>query len=113
GKRLGKHAVRLMALAAIGGSFLASLLAFAMLVSAGRAPEGQAVYQFQFTGWHWFDLSVGGGMGSAPLDVAFIVDRLSSVMMLIITGVGFLIHFYATAYMWDDHRADGGFHRFF
>ncbi len=34
-------------------------------------------------------------------------------MMLIITGVGFLIHLYASAYMWDDSRADGGFHRFF
>ncbi|HKQ68976.1 MAG TPA: hypothetical protein VJT73_06545, partial [Polyangiaceae bacterium] len=36
GKRLGKDAVRLMALSAIGISFLASLLAFAMLVAAGR-----------------------------------------------------------------------------
>src|SRR5256885_6026959 len=71
GKRLGKEAVRLMALAAIGGSFLASLVAFAMLVSAGRAPEGEAVYQFRFTAWHWFDVSTGGGMGSAPLDAGF------------------------------------------
>src|SRR6185295_20045354 len=100
GKRLGKEAVRLMALTAIGGSLLASLVAFAMLVIGGRAPEQEAVYQFRFTAWHWFDASAGGGIGTAPLDIAFTVDRLSSAMMLIITGVGFLIHVYASAYMW-------------
>src|SRR5262245_13130055 len=102
GKRLGKEGVRLMALAAMGGSFLG----FAMLVSAGRVAEGhehEAVLQFKWNAWHWLDVSTGGGFGSAPIDVAFVVDRLSVVMMLIITGVGFLIHLYATQYMWDDH----------
>ena len=49
GKRLGKEAVRLMALAAIGGSFVASLIAFAMLVAferqarrARRAPRASS-----------------------------------------------------------------------
>jgi NADH-quinone oxidoreductase subunit L len=112
GKRLGKDAVRLMALAVMGGSFLGSLIAFAMLRAAGG--EGhEAVHQFKWTAWHWLDVSTAGGFGSSSIDVAFIVDRLSSVMMLIVTGVGFLIHLYATAYMWDDDRADGGFHRFF
>jgi NADH-quinone oxidoreductase subunit L len=116
GKRLGKEGVRLMALAAIGGSFLASLIAFTMLVRAGRVPEGhehEAIREFKFTAWHWLDLSTANGFGSASIDVAFVIDHLSSVMMLIITGVGFLIHLYATTYMWDDHRDDGGFHRFF
>jgi NADH-quinone oxidoreductase subunit L len=96
-----------MALASIGGAFVASLLAFLMLRSAG--PEAS----FTWTAWHWLDVSIDGGNGSASLDVAFLVDQLSSVMMLIITGVGFLIHLYASAYMWDDARKDGGFHRFF
>ena len=122
GKRLGKDAVRLMALSAIGGSFLASLVAFAMLVGFGRqAGHGEhgahaavdVVQELKFTAWHWFDVSTSGGFGSAPIEVAFVIDRLSAVMMLIITGVGFLIHLYASAYMWDDDRLDGGFHRFF
>jgi NADH-quinone oxidoreductase subunit L len=121
GKRLGKEGVRLMALSAIGGSFLASLIAFAMLVSFGRQGHGEhgahgaaeGIQQLKFTAWHWFDVSTSGGFGSAPIEVAFLIDRLSSVMMLVITGVGFLIHLYASAYMWDDKRADGGFHRFF
>src|SRR3954470_9966436 len=84
GKRLGKDAVRLMALAAIGGAFVCSILAFFMLVSAGHAPEGhehEAVNQFKFVAWHWLDLSTEGGFGSSSLDVAFIVDHLSAVMM--------------------------------
>jgi NADH-quinone oxidoreductase subunit L len=121
GKRLGKDGVRLMALSAIGGSFLASLIAFAMLVSFGRAAHGEhgahadveVIDRLKFTAWHWFDVSTTGGFGSAPIEVAFTIDRLTSVMMLVITGVGFLIHLYATAYMWDDQRPDGGFHRFF
>src|SRR5258708_7067821 len=66
GKRLGKEAVRLMALTAIGGSFLASLLAFSMLVSAGRLPPGheaEAVHEFKFTAWHWLDVSTNNGFG--------------------------------------------------
>ncbi len=39
----------------------------------------------------------------------FLLDPLSSVMILIVTGVGFLIHVYATGYM----AHDGGFYRFF
>src|SRR5262245_28797406 len=116
GKRLGKEGVRFMALSAIGGSFLAALLTFFMLLSAGHVPEGhehEAIHEFKFTAWHWLDISLSGGLGPGPLDVAFSVDRLSAVMILIITGVGSLIHLYASAYMWDDHRADGGFHRFF
>src|SRR5215471_11995735 len=113
GKRLGKDAVRLMALAAIGVSFLASLLAFFMLMRQGGEGHEGGHEVFRFVAWRWFDISTQGGFGNYGLDVAFIVDHLSAVMMLIITGVGFLIHLYATSYMWDDHRADGGFHRFF
>src|SRR6185369_16506306 len=74
GKRLGKEGVRLMALTAMGGSFLASLLAFTMLVAAGRVAPGhehEAVHEFKFTAWHWLDLSTSGGFGTSPLDVAF------------------------------------------
>jgi len=40
---------------------------------------------------------------------SFIVDQLSSIMLLIITGVGFLIHLYSVGYMHDD----AGFGKFF
>ena len=47
-----------------------------------------------------------GGFSS---DLAFLLDPLSSIMLLIITGVGFLIHVYSIGYMHDD----AGFNRFF
>ena len=48
-------------------------------------------------------------VGSLSIPFAFQVDQLSSLMLLIITGVGFLIHVYSTGYMHDD----AGFGKFF
>jgi NADH-quinone oxidoreductase subunit L len=51
--------------------------------------------------WIW------AGNFHAPF--AFYLDRLSTVMMLVVTGVGFLIHVYSVGYM----AHEGGFYRFF
>ncbi len=48
-------------------------------------------------------------VGSLRIPFAFLVDQLSVLMLLIITGVGFLIHVYSAGYMHDDE----GFYRFF
>lgn len=47
--------------------------------------------------------------GSLKIPVSFLVDPLSSIMLLIITGIGFLIHIYSIGYMHDDE----GFGKFF
>jgi NADH-quinone oxidoreductase subunit L len=47
--------------------------------------------------------------GSINLPVEFLIDPLTSLMMLIITGVGFLIHVYSVGYM----HGDEGYNRFF
>jgi NADH-quinone oxidoreductase subunit L len=47
--------------------------------------------------------------GSFQADFAFYLDQLSLVMLLVVTGVGFLIHIYSVGYMWEE----GGFYRFF
>ncbi len=47
--------------------------------------------------------------GTVHIPFAFQVDELSSLFLLIITGVGFLIHVYSTAYMHDD----AGFTKYF
>ena len=44
----------------------------------------------------------GFDVGGLQLDIAFWLDPLSMVMVLIITGVGGLIHIYSTGYMHDD-----------
>ncbi len=47
--------------------------------------------------------------GNFQVDFVFYLDQLSLIMLLIVTGVGFLIHIYSVGYMWDD----AGFYRFF
>jgi NADH-quinone oxidoreductase subunit L len=47
--------------------------------------------------------------GSFTVDFAFYLDQLSLVMLLVVTGVGFLIHIYSAGYMWDDPS----YYRFF
>ncbi len=50
-----------------------------------------------------------GRIGIFTADWGFLLDPLSSVMILVVTGIGFLIHVYATAYM----AHDNGYYRFF
>jgi NADH-quinone oxidoreductase subunit L len=47
--------------------------------------------------------------GSFHVDFAFYLDRLSLIMLMVVTGVGFLIHIYSVGYMWED----ASFYRFF
>jgi NADH-quinone oxidoreductase subunit L len=60
----------------------------------------------------FFDVKATGGkifnaftfiqVGSLKIDFAFQLDQLSSLFLLIITGIGFLIHLYSSAYMNDE-----------
>ncbi len=47
------------------------------------------------------------------VELAFLLDPLSAIMILVVTGVGSLIHVYSIGYMHDDDRDDRGFQRFF
>jgi len=108
GKRLGKDAVRLMALTAVGVSFVASAAAFIGLWQLTELHKGEHV-KLAWTAWEWMHTTGGTQNASVPIEVRFSIDQLSGVMMLVVTGVGFLIHLYATSYMADDD----GFARFF
>src|SRR5260370_19688223 len=106
GKRLGKPAVKLMALAAVGVSFVAAVIAFialAQVVSEDR--DGK----LSWNAWEWMHTTGGSDGGNVPIAFKFSIDQLSGVMMLIVTGVGFLIHLYASSYMAEDK----GYARFF
>lgn len=52
--------------------------------------------------WQWFRLA------AAEVNITFYLDALSSVMILVVSGVGLLIHIYAAAYM----KSDDNFSRF-
>jgi len=66
---------------AVGGSFVISLLIFLDLLQ--RPPESRTIV---VTLYEW----IASGSFTAP--VAYQIDQLSTVMMLVVTGVGFLIH---------------------
>jgi len=119
GRRLGKEAVRLMTLSAMGASFAAAILTFIALdgkigKSATKAMvDGHEVVRhghekLYWTAWEWMRAS-GPREISVPIDLKFSVDALSGVMMLVVTGVGFLIHVYAASYM----EKDKAYWRFF
>src|SRR5262245_8511801 len=117
GKRLGKQGVTLMALMAVGGSFVASVVTFLMLVSAQAANNAKVhgaehalgdPARFFWRGWEWVKLT-GRQDSTVPIDVSLSIDVLSATMALVVTGVGFLIHLYSTGYM----GKDSGYHRFF
>ncbi len=97
-KSMGKGAIGLIACAPVVIAFGLSVWAFFILV--GLEPEKRFLIDNLY---RWIDL------GSLKVDMAFMVDPLSAVMILIVTGIGGLIHIYATGYMHDDKA----FWRFF
>ena len=98
GKRLSRGVIGAIACGSVGLSFAISLTSFLQMV---RMPEESLpVVQNYFT---WIQA------GSFQATAGFMLDHLSGLMILIVTGVGFLIHVYSTAYMHDDP----GFYRYF
>jgi NADH-quinone oxidoreductase subunit L len=108
GKRLGDAAVKFMALAAVGISFVASLAAFIALHQVVDEDKDAHV-KLAWTAWQWMHTTGGRDGVNIPIDVRFSIDQLNGIMMLVVTGVGFLIHLYATTYM----AGDKGYARFF
>jgi len=86
GSRLGRANVALIGCSTVFISWIGSLSCFSV-VAAGISPAQTA---------NWFHV------GSIQLSAGLGVDRLSAVMLLVVTGVGLLIHIYSTAYMAED-----------
>src|SRR5262245_31224334 len=75
------------------GSFLVSLVLFIQLL--GRADDDRQVSQHLFT---WFEV------GALKVNFDLLYDPLSALFLLLITGVGSLIHIYSVGYMEHDAR---------
>ena len=102
GGRMGEKAIGAVACLASGLAFVVSILQAVSLVGH---PEGMVVPLAD-----WITI------GELNLRWAFRVDTLSVTMMLVVSGVGTLIHIYAVGYMHEDvrHNGDPGrFRRFF
>jgi NADH-quinone oxidoreductase subunit L len=96
---LGKKSSR-TAVSTVGLFFSGAAFAWALLVAA-RFSSLSLPYQ-EFVA-HWIR------SGPFSVDFALYLDQLSLVMLLVVTGVGFLIHIYSVGYMWDDPS----YYRFF
>lgn len=90
GRKLGKAAVSLVAPAVVAGAFVLSAYAF------WQVWMGEPGTILRQSLWQWLPV------GQLSVSVAFEVDALSAVMILIVTGIGFLIHVYSVGYMHDD-----------
>ena len=104
GKRLAKSTVHTIAIAAVGGACVLSgvMVFWALFQPSGDTVAWKAggITQNVYT---WLEV------GSFKAELAFRLDTLSAVMIMIITFVGSLIHIYSTGYM----AKDPGYARFF
>jgi NADH-quinone oxidoreductase subunit L len=95
GKKSSRQAVTTVAL-------FFSAAAFAMALWVAMRFSSLALPYHEYLA-HWIR------SGSFSVDFEFYLDQLSLVMLLVVTGVGFLIHIYSVGYMWDDPS----YYRFF
>jgi NADH-quinone oxidoreductase subunit L len=115
GRSLPRKAVALIGCGTVLLSFLISLGAVASLGSLPEPGPGLQVdaeaRRVTQTLWTWMPLRNSGDLSPAGIDWAYALDPLSAVMILVVTGVGLLIHVYSIGYM--GHEEQKGFARFF
>src|SRR6059036_900238 len=98
GKRLSKSIISAIAAGSVGLSFLISVREFLVMLST---PESELPILHDYFTW------IQAGRFQAQF--GFMLDHLSGLMILIVTGVGFLIHVYSAGYMSHEE----GFYRYF
>jgi len=98
GTRLSRTWIGVIGAGTVALSFVLSIGAFVQML---HMPESALPIVHNYFVWIQ--------AGSFHANFGFLLDHLSGLMILIVTGVGFLIHIYSTGYMHDDP----GFYRFF
>ena len=91
--RVGAHSVTI---AAVGISFVLSCIVLKQILFDGVEPFNDAVYTW-------------GVSDGIRMEVGFLIDRLTALMMVVVTFVSFCVHVYTIGYMADDD----GYQRFF
>jgi NADH-quinone oxidoreductase subunit L len=96
GRQIGRVGAHTITIAGVGASFVMSLLVLKDQWFDGAAAFNGAVYT-----WAVVD--------GVTMDVGFLVDRLTALMMVVVTSVSLMVHVYTIGYMHDDP----GYQRFF
>ncbi len=107
--KLPKLVVAWMGPGVVLGAFAATVVTFVAMLTRPPSQRGITVVF-----WHWLNASVGSAGGVAAqsgfnANFSVRIDPLSVLMMLVITGIGGLIHVYSVGYMAHDRS----FNRFF
>jgi len=97
---LGRHLPKAMVTTI---ALLAPLAAFGLVLNAAANFMGLALPYVETCPVGWINT------GAFHIDYSFVLDQLSLVMLLVVTGVGFLIHIYSVGYM----KHEEGYYRFF
>src|SRR5690242_16261982 len=96
GKRFSRGLVATVALTFCGAAFAWALWVVLQFSSLQHVPYIETVATWLRS-------------GNFSISYSFALDQLSVVMLMVVTGVGFLIHIYSVGYMWEE----GGYYRFF
>ena len=96
GKQIGRAGAHWITIIAVGISFFLSCLVLKHLVWDGGQPENYTLYTW----------AVSDGL---KMEVGFLVDRLTALMMVVVTFVSWMVHIYTIGYMHEDP----GYQRFF
>ncbi len=96
GKQIGRAGAHWVTIAGVGISCLLSLLVLRNLFWGGAEAENISVYTWAVT-------------DGLRMEVGFLVDRLTALMMCVVTFVSLMVHIYTIGYMHDDP----GYQRFF
>jgi len=115
GRKLQKSAVSAVCVGVVVVAFLwacGSVWQYASWAEAhGHQPYQQILYTWLGVDHGQLDYVMHDGKTLAPFhaDAGFLLDQLSSIWLLFVTGVGMLIHIYSVGYM----AHEGGYYRFF
>ncbi|NIV18956.1 MAG: NADH-quinone oxidoreductase subunit L, partial [Woeseiaceae bacterium] len=96
GKQIGRAGAHWVTILAVGLSFVLSAIVLRNMVWGGAGTENISLYTWAVT-------------DGLRMEVGFLVDRLTALMMAVVTFVSFMVHIYTIGYMHDDP----GYQRFF
>ena len=96
GRQIGRAAAHWLTILAVGLSFAMSAVVFKEMFWGGAVAENISVYTWAVT-------------DGLRMEVGFLVDRLTALMMVVVTFVSLMVHVYTVGYMHDDP----GYQRFF
>ena len=110
GRRASKVWVNAVCVGAVVLAFLWSCLGVWQFVHSGAPLFETKLFTWIGDGHGGFQFAIEGGrQTSLNVDCGFLLDPLSSIWLLFVTGIGMLIHIYSTGYM----AHEGGYYRFF